>query len=225
MEWHGADHSVTGNGMLVRYCERVHAPGAAVCLSAVAAFAAAVLHFSRRRICRRCRLPRLAILPLGLAIFADRITRLAVGSGWICRWSVCRSVKGLSEGWSSQLADRVDFDSALISTPASGVLMFHRLPVNRSVLPYMAGKLLIEGQDAQGETMRRKVVTWHGTLLAIVCGDQRPRLSVWAPASGSNGGQRLVSPAVCALGRRRCAGDLGALPAHSGTPFWPAWFF
>ena len=106
-----------------------------------------------------------AILPLGLAFL---ITGLR---GWRVDWMDLVVVGfavsgGISEGWSSQLVDRVDF-FALISTPANGVLMFigSLLTV---VLPYMVGKLLIERQDAQGESMRKKLVSRMALLLAVV---------------------------------------------------------
>lgn len=106
-----------------------------------------------------------AILPLGLAFLVSGLR------GWRLDWMDLAVVgfaasQGLSEGWSSQIADRVDF-LALISTPANGVLMFIGCLLT-AVLPYMAGKLLIEGQDAQGENMRRKVVTWMALMLAVV---------------------------------------------------------
>jgi len=106
-----------------------------------------------------------AILPLGLAFLLTGLR------GWRLDWMDLAVFgfavsQGISEGWSSQIADRVDF-LAMISTPANGVLMFigGLLTV---VLPYMAGKLLIEGQDAQGESMRKKLVSRMALCLAVV---------------------------------------------------------
>ena len=106
-----------------------------------------------------------AILPLGLAFLLTGMR------GWRFDWMDLAVLgfavsAGISEGWSSQLVDRVDF-MALISIPANGVLMFIGSLLT-IVLPYMAGKLLIEGQDAQGESMRGKFVSRMALLLAVV---------------------------------------------------------
>jgi len=86
------------------------------------------------------------------------------------------ALAGLSEGLSNQLAngDWVNLFSAKSATSptlninlADGMLMFIA-NVMEVVLPYMAGKLLIEGAGEAGDDMRRKFASRIVALLAIV---------------------------------------------------------
>jgi hypothetical protein len=107
-----------------------------------------------------------AILPLGLAFLVTGLR------GWRLNWMdlavfLFAASAGISEGWSSQLADRLEDLSAPASNPANGVLAFIG-GLLTIVLPYMAGKLLIERRDAMGENMRGKFVARMAVLLAVV---------------------------------------------------------
>jgi hypothetical protein len=108
-----------------------------------------------------------AILPLGLAFLVSGLR------GWRLDWMdlsvlLFAASAGVSEGLSSELAGPgSNLPNALPSNLANGALMFIG-GILTIVLPYMAGKLLIEGQDARGKNMRRKVVSRMALMLAAV---------------------------------------------------------
>jgi hypothetical protein len=116
-----------------------------------------------------------AMLPLGLAMLLTEMRRWKFS--WMDFWVLMFAVStGLSQGLSTQLANGewMDLFSAqaaasqgLGTNLADGALMFISR-VLTAVLPYMAGKLLIEQYGAAGDRMRRKLVSRVVTLLAAV---------------------------------------------------------
>jgi O-antigen ligase len=117
----------------------------------------------------------MAILPIGFAMIFGYIRRWRLD--WMDLWVLLYAAScGLSEGLSNQLAngDWVYIFSANSATSdqlstnlANGALMFIGRVLSM-VLPYMAGKLLIEGAVVDGQPMRKKLVERLLTLLAIV---------------------------------------------------------
>jgi hypothetical protein len=116
-----------------------------------------------------------AILPLAVALAATgmRRWRFAWMDLWVLLFAVCA---GLSQGLSTELANgdwlRIfspDFavSERLGTNMAGGVYQFVAGALT-AVMPYMAGKLLIEGQSEGGVPMRRKIVERLTVLLAIV---------------------------------------------------------
>jgi len=116
-----------------------------------------------------------AIIPLGIALLATEMRRwrLAWMDLWVLLFAICA---GLSEGLSTELANgdwlrffSQDFAASkrLSLNLADGVYMFVA-GVFTVVMPYMVGKLLIEGQTEGGVSMRKKLVERMAVLLAIV---------------------------------------------------------
>jgi O-antigen ligase len=116
-----------------------------------------------------------AILPIGLALIATEMRRwrLAWMDLWVLLFAACI---GLAQGLSTELANgewtRVfsaesATSSRLSTNLADGALMFIAA-IMSMVLPYMAGKLLIEQPDREEQTMRRKLVGRMASLLAVV---------------------------------------------------------
>jgi hypothetical protein len=134
-----------------------------------------------------------AILPLGIALVLKemRCWRWAWMDLWVLLFAVCA---GLSEALSTELANgdwtqlfSPNFaESQRLSTNiADGGLMFVA-GVLTMVLPYMAGKLLIErGHDV----MRKKFVARIVVLLAVVAG-----LSIYDFLTGRSLWQKLAKP-------------------------------
>jgi uncharacterized membrane protein len=136
-----------------------------------------------------------AVLPLGIALAFTgmRRWRLAWMDLWVLLFAVCA---GLSEALSTELANG---DWVLLFSPsfamsqtlstnlADGALMFID-GVLTMVLPYMAGKLLIEQEDGERHAMRRKLVGCMSALLAIVAG-----LSVYDFLTGTSGWQKVAN--------------------------------
>jgi hypothetical protein len=115
-----------------------------------------------------------AILPLGLALVLTEMRRWRWSwmDLWVFLFAVCT---GLSEGLSTQLANgqwahlfsaRYTVWHTLNTNLADGGLMFFER-LTTVVLPYMAGKLLIEPGPG-GDRMRRKLVSRIVELLAVV---------------------------------------------------------
>jgi len=136
-----------------------------------------------------------AILPLGIAlVFKEmRRWRWAWMDLWVLLFAVCA---GLSEALSTELANgdwTQLFSANFAESPrlgtqiANGGLMFVA-GVLTMVLPYMAGKLLIEQEDP---TMRKKVVGRIAALLAMVAG-----LSIYDFLTGRSLWQKLAKPVL-----------------------------
>lgn len=116
-----------------------------------------------------------AVIPLGIALLATQMRRwrLAWMDLWVLLFAVCA---GLSEALSSELANgdwlrffSPDFavSERLTTNLNDGIYMFVA-GVLTVVMPYMVGKLLIEGQTIGGVPMRKKVIERMAVLLAIV---------------------------------------------------------
>ena len=134
-----------------------------------------------------------AILPLGIAlVFKDmRRWRWAWMDLWVLLFAVCA---GLSEALSAELANgdwtklfspNLAVSQRLSTNIANGGLMFVA-GILTMVLPYMAGKLLIEQED---DAMRKKLVGRMVTLLAVVAG-----LSLYDFLTGHSLWQKLARP-------------------------------
>jgi hypothetical protein len=133
-----------------------------------------------------------AILPLGIVLLMEmRRWRWAWMDLWVLLFAVCA---GLSEALSTELANgdwtqllSVNFavSQRLGTNIANGGLML-AAGVLTIVLPYMAGKLLIE-QEHDG--MRRKVIGRIVVLLAVVAG-----LSVYDFLTGRSLWQKMAKP-------------------------------
>lgn len=116
-----------------------------------------------------------AILPLGVALVATAMRRWRLA--WMDLWVLLFAASvAISQGLSTQLANGewtrlFSADAAASRTLgtnlADGALMFFERLLT-VVLPYMAGKLLIEGENGDGQLMRRKLVGRIAALLAIV---------------------------------------------------------
>jgi len=116
-----------------------------------------------------------AVIPLGIALLATQMRRWrwAWMDLWVLLFAVCA---GLSEALSTELANgdwlrffSPDFAASerLSTNLNDGIYMFVA-GVLTVVMPYMIGKLLIEGQTDGGVPMRRKIVERMAVLLAIV---------------------------------------------------------
>jgi hypothetical protein len=134
-----------------------------------------------------------AILPLGIALMfkGARQWRWAWMDLWVLLFAVCA---GLSEAFSTELANgdwtqlfSRDFavSQRLSTNIADGGLMFVA-GVLTMVLPYMAGKLLIE---QEGNAMRKQLVARIVALLAVVAG-----LSIYDFLTGRSLWQKLAAP-------------------------------
>jgi len=118
-----------------------------------------------------------AIIPLGIAILLTQMRNWRFH--WMDLWVLLYAADaGLSEGLSTQLAsgEWVNMFSAdltvshsLSTNLADGVIQFFARILSM-ILPYMAGKLLIEQAGDEGHAMRQKFVQRMVTLLAIVAG-------------------------------------------------------
>jgi hypothetical protein len=137
-----------------------------------------------------------AILPLGIAlVFKDmRRWRWAWMDLWVLLFAVCA---GLSEALSTELANgdwtqllspNFAGSQRLSTNIADGGLMFVA-GVLTMVLPYMAGKLLIEQENGEQHGMRKKLVARIVVLLAVVAG-----LSLYDFLSGRSLWQKLAKP-------------------------------
>ena len=116
-----------------------------------------------------------AVIPLGIAMLAiarDR-WRWTWMDLWVFLFALCA---GISEGLSTQLAngDWLRFFSWDFAASqqfslnlGDGVYMFVD-GILTVILPYMAGKLLVEGQSEGGVSMRKKIVERMVVMLAIV---------------------------------------------------------
>jgi hypothetical protein len=139
-----------------------------------------------------------AILPLGVALaFKDmRRWRWAWMDLWVLLFAVCA---GLSEALSTELANgdwtklfspNLAVSQRLSTNIADGGLMFVA-GVLTMVLPYMAGKLLIEQEH---DAIRKKLVGRMVTLLAVVAG-----LSLYDFLTGHSLWQKLTNPFLGAV--------------------------
>jgi len=135
-----------------------------------------------------------AVIPLGIALAASgmRYWRLAWMDLWVALFAVCA---GLSEALSTELANGdwmrlLSSDSAvsqrLSTSLADGALLFIG-GVMTILLPYVAGKLLIEREGDQQHLMRKKFVGQMAALLAVVAG-----LSVYDFVTASSGWQKAA---------------------------------
>jgi O-antigen ligase len=136
-----------------------------------------------------------AILPLGVALVATQMRRWrwAWMDVWVLLFALCA---GLSEAMSTELANgdwrrifSADFAvSARFGTNlANGALMFVD-GVLTMVLPYMAGKLLVEQEGDERHTMRHWLAGRIAVLLAIVAA-----LSVRDFFAGTNSWQKVAN--------------------------------
>ncbi len=134
-----------------------------------------------------------AILPLGIALVfkGARHWRWAWMDLWVLLFAVCA---GLSEALSAELANgdwtqllspNLAVSQRLSTNIADGGLMFVA-GVLTIVLPYMAGKLLIEQED---RAMRKQFVARMVQLLAVVAG-----LSIYDFLTGRSLWQKLATP-------------------------------
>lgn len=139
-----------------------------------------------------------AILPLGVAlVFREmRRWRWAWMDLWVLLFAFCA---GLSEALSTELANgdwtklfspNLAVSQRLGTNIADGGLMFVA-GILTMVLPYMAGKLLIEQEH---DAMRRKLVARIVVLLAVVAG-----LSVYDFLTGRSLWQKLAKPFLGAV--------------------------
>ncbi len=137
-----------------------------------------------------------AILPLGVALVlgAMRHWRWAWMDLWVFLFAVCA---GLSEALSTELANgdwtqllspNLAASERLNTNIANGGLLFVA-GVLTMVLPYMAGKLLIEREDGVQHAMRRSVIARMVELLAVVA-----VLSVYEFLTGHSLWQKLARP-------------------------------
>jgi len=136
-----------------------------------------------------------AILPLGIALVLEmRRWRWAWMDLWVLLFALCA---GLSEALSTELANgdwtrlfspNFGGSQRLGTQIANGGLTVVS-GILTMVLPYMAGKLLIEQEDGGQHWMRRKLVGRIAVLLAIVAG-----LSVFDFLTGRNLWQILGKP-------------------------------
>jgi len=106
-----------------------------------------------------------AILPLGLAFLANGMRGWRMGWMDVCVLGFAAS-QGISEGLSAVLQGGGS-PNPLGTNLANGALMFIN-GLMAIVIPYIAGKLLIERPDASGTTLRRKFAGRFAMLLAIV---------------------------------------------------------
>jgi hypothetical protein len=139
-----------------------------------------------------------AILPLGIALVLKdmRHWRWAWMDLWVLLFAACA---GLSEALSTELANgdwtklfspNLAVSQRLSTNIADGGLMFV-VGVLTMVLPYMAGKQLIEQEH---DAMREKLVGRMVSLLAVVAG-----LSVYDFLTGNSLWQKLARPFLGAV--------------------------
>jgi O-antigen ligase len=136
-----------------------------------------------------------AILPLGIALVFGgmRHWRWAWMDLWVFLFAVCAGVSEalsteIANGdWTKLLSPNFAVSQRLGTNIADGGLMFIS-GVLTMVLPYMAGKLLIEQEGGQ-QVMRRKLIGRIVVLLAVVAG-----LSVFDFLTGKSLWQRLAKP-------------------------------
>lgn len=137
-----------------------------------------------------------AMLPLGMVlIFKEaRRWRWAWMDLWVLLFALC---VGVSEAFSAELANgswtqlfspTFVFTQQLATNIANGALMFIS-GILTMVLPYMAGKLLIEQPDGQQHVMRRQLVGCIVVLLSAVAA-----FSVVDFLTGKSSWQRLARP-------------------------------
>jgi hypothetical protein len=138
-----------------------------------------------------------AILPLGIALMLKeaRRWRWAWRWAWMDLWVLLFAVcAGLSEAFSTELANgdwtqlfspNLAVSQRLSTNIADGGLMFVA-GVLTMVLPYMAGKLLIEQEY---DAMRKKLIARIVALLAVVAG-----LSIYDFLTGRSLWQKLAKP-------------------------------
>jgi len=109
-----------------------------------------------------------AILPLGLAMFRNEMRRWRLQ--WMDLWVVLlAAVQGLSEALNTQIAN-------------GGLAVFSC--ITTMILPYMAGKLLIEQDNVEGHPGRKALVRRFVVLLAVVA-----VISIFDFLSGKNSWQ------------------------------------
>ena len=116
-----------------------------------------------------------AIVPLGVALLMKEMRHWRWA--WMDLWvALFAASVGLSQGLSTQLANGewVNLFTAdavashtLGTNLADGALMFFAR-ILEMILPYMAGKLLIERKDGEGQLLRHKLVKRMAALLAVV---------------------------------------------------------
>ena len=139
-----------------------------------------------------------AILPLGIALVLKdmRRWRWAWMDLWVSLFAVCA---GLSEALSTELANgdwtklfspNLAVSQRLSTNIANGGLILVA-GILTMVLPYMAGKLLIEQEH---DAMRKKLVGRMVTLLAVVAG-----LSLYDFLTGHSLWQKLARPFLGAV--------------------------
>jgi hypothetical protein len=129
----------------------------------------------------------MAILPLFGALWFREIRRWRFD--WMDLWVLLFAFSGaLSEGMSTPLADGTWRDLfAVDRVPIGGDLSLFGLQlfagITTMVMPYMLGKLLIEGRGGDGQPMRKRVVRRIVLLLAGVAGisvfDFLSHRSIW----------------------------------------------
>ncbi len=150
-----------------------------------------------------------AILPLAVAMVIKAM------HGW--RWSWL-------DLWVALFALSAALSEGLNTVMANGGLQLFAEFTN-IVLPYMAGKLLIEQAEIDGQPVRKLLVERMVVLLAIVAG-----ISVYDFVTGWSSWQivfRLSSrrtswPKLRLNGQCRCAGDSDELPVPMPMRFWRA---
>lgn len=134
-----------------------------------------------------------AILPLGVALVfkGARHWRWAWMDLWVLLFAVCAGVSEalsaeLANGdWTRLLSPNLAVSQRLSTNIADGGLMFVA-GVLTMVLPYMAGKLLIEQED---DAMRKQFVARIVQLLAVVAA-----LSLYDFVTGRSLWQKLATP-------------------------------
>ncbi len=137
-----------------------------------------------------------AILPLGVALVLEALRRWHWSwmDLWVLLFAFCA---GLSEALSTELSNgdwtqlftaKFAASERLGTQIANGGLMLVS-GILTMVLPYMAGKLLIEQEAAGQHEMRKKLIARVAVLLSVVAG-----LSVFDFLSGRSLWQRLARP-------------------------------
>lgn len=134
-----------------------------------------------------------AILPLGIALFANEMRRWRLQ--WMDLWVLLFAVgTAVSEGLSAELAygDWVRLFTAdstakslLSYNMNNGVFEFFA-DITTVILPYMVGKLLIERGEVEGQPVRKAMVSRMVVLVAIV-----GSVSIFDFFAGTNSWQRI----------------------------------